>query len=76
MLFRSKDEAPRYAKLLPELPRLVHDFLKQRQHPQNASLDALIESQRQTNRLLQRLIWAGIGFIGGLIAMQLFIYLH
>ena len=21
-------EAPRYAKLLPELPRLVHDFLK------------------------------------------------
>jgi hypothetical protein len=26
--------------------------------------------------LLQRLIWAGIGFIGGLVAMQLFIYLH
>ena len=71
-----KDEAPRYAKLLPELPRLVHDFLKYRQSTSPASLEALIESQRQTNRLLQRLIWAGIGFIGGLAAMQLFIHLH
>jgi len=71
-----KDEAPRYAKLLPELPRLVHDFLKHRQYNNHASLDALIESQRQTNRLLQRLIWAGIGFIGGLAVMQLFTHLH
>jgi len=71
-----KDEAPRYAKLLPELPRLVHDFLKHRQNTNNPSLDALIESQRQTNRLLQRLIWAGIGFVGGLAVMQLFTYLH
>jgi ubiquinone biosynthesis protein len=71
-----KDEAPRYAKLLPELPRLVHDFLKYRQNANNPSLDALIESQRQTNRLLQRLIWAGVGFVGGLAAMQLFIYLR
>jgi ubiquinone biosynthesis protein len=61
---------------LPELPRLVHDFLKHRQHYNHASLDALIESQRQTNRLLQRLIWAGIGFVGGLAVMQLFTHLH
>jgi hypothetical protein len=26
--------------------------------------------------LLQRLIWAGIGFVGGLAVMQLFTYLH
>jgi ubiquinone biosynthesis protein len=24
-----KDQAPRYAKLLPDLPRLLHDYLKQ-----------------------------------------------
>jgi hypothetical protein len=26
--------------------------------------------------LLQRLIWAGVGFIGGLAVMQLFTHLH
>jgi len=67
-------EAPRYAKLLPELPRLVHDFLKQRQSDGGSQLQLqrLIEEQRRTNRLLQRLLWSGAGFLGGLLAMQLF----
>jgi ATPase subunit of ABC transporter with duplicated ATPase domains len=56
-------------------PSKTVGFLQQ--EPQlDPSLDALIESQRQTNRLLQRLIWAGIGFVGGLAVMQLFTHLH
>jgi ubiquinone biosynthesis protein len=71
-----KDEAPRYAKLLPELPRLVHEFLKHRQNNNHALVDAMVESQRQTQRLVQRLLWAAIGFVVGLAAMQFFTYIH
>ena len=69
-------EVPRYAKLLPELPRLVHDFLKHRQNDGNAQLQLLIEEQRRTNRMLQRLMWVGGGFLVGLLAMQVFVRLH
>ncbi len=69
-------EAPRYAKLLPELPRLVHDFLKHRQNGDNAQLQQLIEEQRRTNRMLQGIMWVGGGFLVGLLAMQMFVRLH
>jgi ubiquinone biosynthesis protein len=69
-------EAPRYAKLIPELPRLVHDFLKNRQSADSPQLQRLIEEQRRTNWLLQRVVWGGVGFLAGLIAMQLLVRLH
>ena len=69
-------EAPRYAKLLPELPRLVHDFLKHRQNDSNSQLQQLIDEQRRTNRMLQGLMWVGGGFLLGLLAMQMFVRLH
>ncbi len=66
-----KDQAPRYATLLPELPRLVHDFLKQRPGTQqNRQIEELLKEQKRTNRLLQGLIYCGIGFALGLLAMQ------
>ena len=65
-----KSEAPRYAKLLPELPRLVHDFLRHRQSAPVNDLQRLIEAQTRTQRLLFRVLWGGLGFILGLIAMQ------
>ncbi|MBU3710439.1 MAG: ubiquinone biosynthesis regulatory protein kinase UbiB [Limnohabitans sp.] len=65
-----KSEAPRYAKLLPELPRLVHDFLRHRQSAPPTDLQRLIEAQTRTQRLLFRILWGGLGFILGLIAMQ------
>ena len=65
-----------YAKLIPELPRLVHDFLKHRQTNNSAQLQQLIEEQRRTNRMLQRLMWVGGGFLAGLVAMQMFVRLH
>ena len=66
-----KSEAPRYAKLLPELPRLVHDFLRHRQNTPATDLQRLIEAQTRTQRLLFRVLWGGLGFILGLIAMQI-----
>jgi ubiquinone biosynthesis protein len=69
-------EAPRYAKLLPELPRLVHDFLKHRQNNDHAQLQLLIQEQRRTNRLLQGIAWVGGGFVLGMVAMQIFVRLH
>ena len=69
-------EAPRYAKLLPELPRLVHDFLKHRQNNDHVQLQLLIQEQRRTNRLLQGIAWVGGGFVLGMFAMQMFVRLH
>ncbi len=66
-----KDQAPRYATLLPELPRLLHDFLKQRPANQQNRLDELLAEQKRTNKLLQALIYAALGFALGLIVMQM-----
>ncbi len=67
-----RDQAPHYAKLLPELPRLLHDYLQQRStDAQQQSLTAeLLRAQQRTNRLLQRLIYGGMGFVLGLLVMQ------
>src|SRR3990167_337177 len=54
-------QAPHYAKILPSLPRLLHDFL---QHPpgrkQNQELLELLREQKRTNRLLQGLMYGGL----------------
>ncbi|HSI55213.1 MAG TPA: ubiquinone biosynthesis regulatory protein kinase UbiB [Ramlibacter sp.] len=66
-----RDQAPRYAKMLPDLPRLVHDFLKRRPADHNRELLELLAEQKRTNRMLQAIIYGGIGFALGLLAMQL-----
>ena len=66
-------EAPRYAKILPELPRLVHDYLRRAPHEGRAELQELLAAQRRTNRLLQGIIYGGLGFVLGLLFMQLFV---
>ena len=65
-----KDQAPRYAKMLPELPRLLHDYLQHRPRDHRRELMELLAEQRRTNRLLQGIIYGGIGFALGLLAMQ------
>ncbi len=64
---RFQNEAPRYAQLLPELPRLVHQALVRR-HDTDPALLALLAEQRRTNRLLGLLL-AGIG--GALLGLAL-----
>ena len=70
---RLQNEAPRYAQLLPELPRLLHQALRQQAQPsESPALRALLAEQRRTNWLLQALLWAAFGFIAGLLAMRWF----
>lgn len=61
-------EAPRFAQLIPELPRLLHDALKaQAARGGDAQLRALVQELRSTNRLLSGLFWAVIGFVLGVL---------
>jgi len=73
LLDRLKNEAPRYVQLLPELPRLLHQALQPRSSAEQRALEALYLEQRRTNRLLQTLIYGGLGFLLGAIAVQLFV---
>jgi ubiquinone biosynthesis protein len=68
-----KDQAPRYATLLPELPRLMHDFLKSRPGAQQRQMEELLAEQKRTNKLLQGLIYTAIGFALGLVVMQMIV---
>ncbi|MEO8855672.1 MAG: ubiquinone biosynthesis regulatory protein kinase UbiB [Burkholderiaceae bacterium] len=71
LLAQFREEAPRYAKLLPELPRLLHGFLQQRQ-PGRAERDlhSLLMEQKRTNRLLLGLVYGAVGFALALLLMQ------
>jgi ubiquinone biosynthesis protein len=62
-------EAPRYAHLLPELPRLVHAALQPPAGPTLAErqLAALVEQQRRTHRLVQVVLLVGLGFVLGMM---------
>ncbi|MDO9285107.1 MAG: ubiquinone biosynthesis regulatory protein kinase UbiB, partial [Aquabacterium sp.] len=72
---RFKNEAPRYAQLLPELPRLVHQALLRGRESDPATLALLIE-QRRTNRLLQALLYGVVGFVAGALLTQLMLHWH
>jgi len=63
-------QAPHYAKLLPELPALLHSFLRNGRGDSSQALESLLIEQRRTNRLLQGLVYALIGFALGMVAMQ------
>ena len=75
LLQQLRDEAPRYAKLLPQLPRLLHDYLKQRGMVGQADIQELIAQQRRTNKLLQGLLFGGVGFVAGVLATLLYVRL-
>jgi ubiquinone biosynthesis protein len=73
-----RDQAPQYAKLLPQLPRLMADYLKQSNataHERN-QLAALLAEQQRTNRLLQAIVYVVIGFVSTLIVLQAFERFH
>jgi ubiquinone biosynthesis protein len=74
-----KNQAPQYAKLLPELPALLANYLKHKSgdiNKESQILKELLNEQRYTNKLLQRLMYAGLGFILGLIVMQVITRFH
>ncbi|MDP3354362.1 MAG: ubiquinone biosynthesis regulatory protein kinase UbiB, partial [Polaromonas sp.] len=71
LLQQLKAEAPTYAKLLPGLPRLLQQYLKNQAGGQHRELHELLQEQKRTNKLLQGIIYGGLGFALGLLAMQL-----
>jgi len=70
LLAQLKAEAPSYAKLLPMLPRLLAQYLKTAPSASQSHLVELLAEQKRTNKLLQGLIYGGMGFVLGLIFMQ------
>mgnify|MGYP000104816900 CR=1 FL=1 len=70
-----RDQAPHYAKILPQLPRLVHDYLKQSQSSDRRELEQLLAEQRRTNALLQVLLYLAMGFIASLLLFQVWLHL-
>jgi ubiquinone biosynthesis protein len=71
LLRELKAQAPRYAKLLPELPQLLYQYLQKPSHDNSKLVQELLLEQRRTNRLLQALVAAVIGFALGMVVMQL-----
>ncbi|XAH22501.1 ubiquinone biosynthesis regulatory protein kinase UbiB [Xylophilus sp. GW821-FHT01B05] len=68
-----REQAPRYAKMLPELPRLFYEYLHR--HPaderQRRDLEALLRAQQRTNRLLWVLVLGGTVLVLALLATLL-----
>jgi len=68
-----REEAPHFAKMLPELPRLLHGYLRNKPQGPNRELQELLAAQKRTNQLLQSLVYGGMGFVLGLLALQFLI---
>jgi ubiquinone biosynthesis protein len=75
---RLKNEAPRYVHLLPELPRLLHSALRPPPPSQQTQrlLEALLMEQRRSVRWVQAVVYVAVGFLGGLLAVQVLTRLH
>ena len=71
LLEQLKAQAPKYAQILPELPILLHHFLQRGAAQTDKATLELLAEQRRTNRLLQTLVAVVIGFVLGLVAMQI-----
>jgi ubiquinone biosynthesis protein len=78
LVARLKKEAPHYAQLIPELPRLIHQALQRPARGQeSALLQALLAEQRRTNRLLRAVLWSGgVGVAVALAAAVLVLRVH
>jgi ubiquinone biosynthesis protein len=77
---RLKIEAPHYAHILPQLPRLLQQALAARAEvpsPDNSALlQRLLEEQRRTNLLLGIAVYFGGGLLLGILVVQLFVRWH
>ena len=64
-------EVPHFAKMLPELPRLLHDYLRNKPQDHRRELLELMAEQKRTSRLLHAIIYTGAGFVLGMLALVL-----
>ncbi|MDB5962680.1 MAG: ubiB, partial [Massilia sp.] len=75
---RLKAEAPRYAQIFPQLPRLVHRALEGVQPGGNDTemMKLLLLEQRRTNRLLGFFVYFTVTLAAGFGAIKLFLHYH
>jgi len=77
---RVKAEAPRYNKIVPQLPRLIHQALTQsHEHPPQEQIEAirqLVEQQKRTNMLLSLAVYLGGGLLIGLVLFRILSHWH
>jgi ubiquinone biosynthesis protein len=71
-----KAQAPQYAKLLPQLPRLLSDYLQQNRRTDSRQAELLLAEQRRTNALLQILVYLAVGFVASLLLLQVWQHLQ
>jgi ubiquinone biosynthesis protein len=64
-------EAPRYAKLIPQMPRLLHEVLSAQSTSLRPELLTVITELQRSNRYLQSIVWTAVGFMAGLLMAQL-----
>jgi len=62
-----KFEAPRFAKMLPQLPRLVYAYLQRDPEQERKQLLELLQAQRKTNQTLQTILLLALGFFAGIV---------
>ena len=72
---RFKAEAPRYAHILPQLPRLVHRALLAAEPGDGEAnlLKSLIGEQQRTNRLLAFMVFFVGTFVVGALGLQMYL---
>jgi ubiquinone biosynthesis protein len=68
-----KAQAPRYAKLIPELPRLLTHYLGRSSGSNDALMQELLQEQKRTNALLQKIVYGAIGFVVGMVLIMLYL---
>jgi len=76
VLAHLKDEAPRYGKLIPELPRLAHQALTRvgaSRDNEHQLLRQLLAEQQRTNRILAFVLYFGGGMVAGALLLQGFL---
>ena len=77
---RLKIEAPHYAQILPQLPRLLQQALTTQSQKQpsdsSALLQRLLTEQRRTNMLLGVAVYFGGGLLLGVLVVQLLLRWH
>jgi ubiquinone biosynthesis protein len=71
-----RDQAPHYAKIIPQLPRLLNDYLQRSARSEQRHLEQLLAEQRRTNGLLQVMIYLACGFVLSLLVLQAWAHLH
>ncbi|MFM7331837.1 MAG: ubiquinone biosynthesis regulatory protein kinase UbiB [Brachymonas sp.] len=70
-----KAQMPRYAKHIPDLPRLLHEVLQKQAGgaPNEALMQELLQEQKRTNALLQKIVYGALGFVAGMVLIMLYL---